>query len=138
MQTGDLVKLKSNFEEELSKLGFCGHHAHAISVGFKNGLLKIAYIRYERELDIDFAVFSPFFEVPVQCLELANGKDLLKDFRMIKPKGLKDFLQEDRSLSTPMTYEEFNNSIQSGFDDSGIDEAYEAYKRVLESQNSAQ
>lgn len=71
MQAGDLVKLKNNFEEELSKLGFCRHHAHAVSMGFKNGLLKIAYIRYERELDINFAVFSPFFEVPMQCLELA-------------------------------------------------------------------
>lgn len=84
MQTGDLVKLKSNFEEELSKLGFCGHHAHAVSMGFKNGLLKIAYIRYESELDIDFAVFSPFFEVPIQCLEMANGQDLLKDFNRKK------------------------------------------------------
>ena len=76
MQAGDIVKLKSNFEEELSKLGFCGHHAHAISMRFKNGSLKIGYIHHDHELDIDFAVFSPFFEVPVQCLELAQGKDL--------------------------------------------------------------
>lgn len=84
MQAGDLVKLKSNFEEELSKLGFCRYHAHAISMGFKNGLLKIAYIRYESKLDIDFAVFSLFFEVPVQCLELASGKELLEDFNRKK------------------------------------------------------
>lgn len=84
MQADDLVKLKSNFEEELAKLGFCRYHAHAISMGFKNGLLKIAYMRHEYELDIDFAVFSPFFEVPVQCLEMANGQDLLKDFNRKK------------------------------------------------------
>lgn len=72
MQAGDMVKLKPDFEQELEKLGFCGHHAHAVSMGFEKGLLKIAYIRYGSELDIDFAVFSPFFEVPVQCLELAE------------------------------------------------------------------
>ena len=84
MQAGDTVKLKDNFEEELSKLGFCGHHARAVSMGFKNGALKIAYIRHDCELDMDFAVFSPFFEVPVQCLELASGEDLIKDFRITK------------------------------------------------------
>ena len=57
---------------------------------------------------------------------------------MIKPKGLKEFLAEDKSLTTRMTYEEFTNSVQSGFDDIGIEEAYETYKRVLESENSAQ
>ena len=56
---------------------------------------------------------------------------------MIKPKVLKDFLEEDKSLTTPLTYEEFN-SAQSGFDDIGIEETYETYKRVLESQNTAQ
>lgn len=61
MQAGDIVKLKPDFEQTLRKLGFCGYHAHAVSMGFKNGLLKIAYIRYESEFDIDFAVFSPFF-----------------------------------------------------------------------------
>lgn len=136
MQAGDIVKLKPDFEQELEKLGFCGHHAHAVSMGFNNGLLKIAYIRHDHELDIDFAVFSPFFKVPMQCLELASGEDLLRDYKKIKPKGLKDFLEEDKSLTTPMTYKEFINSVQSGFDDSGIEEAYEAYKRVLESQNS--
>lgn len=57
---------------------------------------------------------------------------------MIKQKGLEDYLKDDETLKIPLTYEEFNSSIQSGFDDSGIEEAYEAYKRVLESQNSAQ
>lgn len=71
MQAVDIVKLKPDFEQELKKLDFCDHHAHAVSMGFKNGLLKIGYIRHENDLDMDFAVFSPFFEVPVQCLELA-------------------------------------------------------------------
>lgn len=88
MQAGDIVKLKPDFEQTLRKLGFCGYHAHAVSMGFKNGLLKIAYIRYESEFDIDFAVFSPFFEVPVRCLELVSGEDLLKDYKMMKQNGL--------------------------------------------------
>lgn len=88
MQAGDLVKLKSNFEEELTKLGFCRYHIYTVSMGFKSGLLKIGYIRHEHEFDIDFAVFSPFFEVPVQCLELASGKDLLKEYNMMKQNGL--------------------------------------------------
>lgn len=88
MQAGDIVKLKPDFEQELKKLGFCGHHAHVVSMGFNNGLLKIAYIRHEHDLDMDFAVFSPFFEVPVQCLELASGEDLLKEYNMTKQNGL--------------------------------------------------
>lgn len=76
MQTGDIVKLKQNFEQELKKLGFCGHYIHAVDMGFKNGLSKIAYIKHENDLNMDFAVFSPFFSVPVQCLELANREDL--------------------------------------------------------------
>lgn len=86
MQAGDIVKLKPDFEKELDKLGFCGQHAHVVLMGFKNGSgsLKIAYIRHEHELDMDFAVFSPFFEVPVQCLELISGKDLLNDYKMMK------------------------------------------------------
>lgn len=138
MQAGDIVKLKINFEEELTKLGFCRYHIYTVSMGFKSGLLKIGYIRHDNELDIDFAVFSPFFEVPVKCLELASGKDIIKDFRMMKSKGIMDYIKEDSVLSTPMTYEEFNSSIQSGFDDSKIEEAYETYKRTLESENSAQ
>lgn len=88
MQAGDTVKLKPDFEQELEKLGFCGHHAHAVLMGFNNGLLKIGYIRHEHELDIDFAVFSPFFEVPVQCLDSASGEDLLKEYNMMKQNGL--------------------------------------------------
>lgn len=123
MQAGDLVKLKTNFEEELLKIGFCGQHIHIVSMGFNDGIQKIAYIRHEDKLDMDFAVFSPFLEVPVQCLELAQGKDIIKDFRMMKSKGIMDYIKEDSILSTPMTYEEFTNSTQIGFDDSGIEEA---------------
>lgn len=49
----------------------------------------------------------------------------------IKPKGIKDFIQEDESLTSKITYEEFLR-VESGFDDSGIDEAYKAYKKVIE------
>lgn len=71
MKVGDIVKLKSNFEEELNKLGFCGMYAHFVSMGFKGGPLKIQHIRHESEQNIDIAMFSPFLECPVQCLELA-------------------------------------------------------------------
>lgn len=74
MQAGDIVKLKPDFEQELEKLGFCRHYVHAVDMGFKNGLSKIAYIKHENDLDMDFAVFSPFFSVPVQCLELVNDE----------------------------------------------------------------
>lgn len=70
MKTGDIVKLKSNFEEELNKLGFCSMYAHFVSMGFENGSLKIQHIRHEDEKDMDIAMFSPFLECPVQCLEL--------------------------------------------------------------------
>lgn len=70
MQKGDIVKLKSDFEKELIKLGFCEMYAHFASMGFNNGSLKIQNIRHEDEFNIDFAVFSPFLEVPIQCLEL--------------------------------------------------------------------
>lgn len=91
MQAGDLVKLKSNFEEELAKLGFCGQHIHIVSMGFNDGVQKIAYIRHEDKLNMDFAVFSPFFEVPVQCLELASWKDIIKEFKMMKQDGSKNY-----------------------------------------------
>lgn len=55
---------------------------------------------------------------------------------MVKPKGFHDYLKDDESLTKKMTYEEFINSQKTGFDDSGIEEAYEAYKRVLESENT--
>lgn len=91
MQAGDLVKLKTNFEEELLKIGFCGQHIHIVSMGFSDGIQKIAYIRNEDKLGMDFAVFSPFLEVPVQCLELASGKDIIKGFKMMKQNGSKDY-----------------------------------------------
>lgn len=72
MKAGDIVKLKTNFEEELNKLGFCGMYALSVSVGFKNESLIIQNIRHEDEFDIDFAVFSPFLEAPVQCLEIVE------------------------------------------------------------------
>lgn len=43
-----------------------------------------------------------------------------------------DFIREDPGLSEKITYEEFmERSARSGFDDSGIEEAYEAYKKVM-------
>lgn len=51
---------------------------------------------------------------------------------MIKPKSIMDFIREDPGLSEKITYEEFmKRSARSGFDDSGIEEAYEAYKKVM-------
>lgn len=55
---------------------------------------------------------------------------------MIKQKGFHDYLKDDETLTRKITYEEFINSQKSGFDDSGIEKAYEAYKRVLESENT--
>ena len=55
---------------------------------------------------------------------------------MIKQKGFYDYLKDNETLTSKITYEEFINSQKSGFDDSGIEKAYEAYKRVLESQNT--
>lgn len=72
MKSGDFVNLKPDFEQELKKLGFCPGYARMVSMGFSNGALKIAYIRHEEEVNMDFAVFSPFLESPVQCLELAE------------------------------------------------------------------
>lgn len=47
-------------------------------------------------------------------------------------KSFMDYIREDPGLSEKITYEEFmERSARSGFDDSGIEEAYEAYKRVL-------
>lgn len=91
MQEGDIVKLKSNFEEELRKIGFCGMYVHFVSIGFEVGPLKISYIRHEDELNVDFAAFSPFMETPVQCLELANGKDILRGYRMKKRESRRLF-----------------------------------------------
>ncbi len=49
---------------------------------------------------------------------------------MIKPKGLQEILTENPSLRKKITYEEYQDSIQSGFDDTGIEEAYRAYQSV--------
>ena len=47
-------------------------------------------------------------------------------------KSIMDFIREDPGLSEKIIYEEFlERSSKSGFDDSGIEEAYEAYKRVI-------
>lgn len=86
MQAGDIVKLKSNFEEELRKIGFCAMYVHFASMGFEAGPLKIARIRHSDETNLDFAVFNPFLEVPLQFLELAQGKDILRRFRMMKKR----------------------------------------------------
>lgn len=48
----------------------------------------------------------------------------------IKPKGLNEFLHEDKTLTRKITYEEFSR-VESGFDDSRIDEAYEVYKKAI-------
>ena len=57
---------------------------------------------------------------------------------MVKQKGIMDLIKEDSFLSTPMTYEEFNNSVQSGFDDSEIEEAYNSYLKVLETSEATE
>lgn len=53
---------------------------------------------------------------------------------MVKQKGLKEYLEEDESLSRKMTHEEFSH-IKSGFDDSGIEKAYESVQEFLNSNN---
>ncbi len=56
---------------------------------------------------------------------------------MIKPKGLQDFLNEDPSLTEKITYEEFENGQKAiNMKDDGIAEAYDAYRRVLEAENT--
>lgn len=84
MKSGNLVVLKDNFEDELKKIGFCECYSHIVSMGFNGKPLKIAYIRHEDKFNIDFAVFSQFLEAPIQCLELASGKDLIENYKRIK------------------------------------------------------
>lgn len=56
---------------------------------------------------------------------------------MIKPKGLQDFLNEDASLTEKITYKEFENGQKAiNMKDYGIAEAYDAYRRVLEAENT--
>lgn len=52
---------------------------------------------------------------------------------MIKPKGLKDYLAEDPSLSEKITYEEFQRRQNASADikDDGVAEAYEAYCKII-------
>lgn len=56
---------------------------------------------------------------------------------MIKPKGLQDFLTEDPSLTEKITYEEFVRRQQTTatIKDDGVEEAYNAYRKVLEELN---
>lgn len=68
MKSGDLVVLKDDLKDKPGKIGF---YAYVTSSRFENGPLKISHIRHNDEFDMDFAVFSPFLEVPVQCLELS-------------------------------------------------------------------
>lgn len=51
---------------------------------------------------------------------------------MIKQKGLQDYLNDDPSLKEKLTYEEFMSRQKQGFDDSGIEEAYEVYRKFME------
>lgn len=56
---------------------------------------------------------------------------------MIKPKGLKEILAEDPSLTEEITYEEFVRRQQTTatIKDDGVEEAYNAYCKVLEELN---
>lgn len=54
---------------------------------------------------------------------------------MIKQKSLQDYLDEDPSLREKITYEEFQRRQNcSGQIDDDIEEAYNAYLRILESE----
>lgn len=45
----------------------------------------------------------------------------------VKPKGLKEILNEDSALQEKMTLEQFNSHIKTGIDNSNIEEAYKSY-----------
>ena len=50
----------------------------------------------------------------------------------LKTKGIMDFIAEDGSLSTKITYEEFKNKKAApNNSDDGIKEAFEAYCTIL-------
>lgn len=55
---------------------------------------------------------------------------------MVKPKGLGDFLAEDKSLTEKMTLQELEGGKACDRSDVSIEEAYDSYKRVLETLNS--
>lgn len=59
---------------------------------------------------------------------------MLRYLIMIKQKSIMDFIREDPGLSEKITYEEYMKRLNrpSGFDDSGIEEAYETYKKVIQ------
>lgn len=54
---------------------------------------------------------------------------------MTKSKSVMDYISEDIFLSQKVTYEEFQNSIQTGFDDSGIEEAFKTYCDFMSQNN---
>ncbi len=55
----------------------------------------------------------------------------------IKPKSCLDFIAEDESLSTKMTAEDYeNNKFAPENSDESLNEAYAAYKRVMEKLNA--
>lgn len=57
---------------------------------------------------------------------------------MIKPKGLKEILAEDPSLTEKITYEEFVRRQQATatIKDDGVEDAYNAYLKVSEENNN--
>ncbi|MCM1046954.1 MAG: hypothetical protein NC433_00820 [Clostridiales bacterium] len=56
---------------------------------------------------------------------------------MVKPKSYLDFIAEDKSLTKKMTLEEYeNNEFAPENSDETIEEAYDAYKRVMEKLNT--
>lgn len=55
----------------------------------------------------------------------------------MKSKGLKEYLEDDPSLTQKITYEEFQNSIISCADlDDGVEDAYKTYKQVIENMSN--
>ena len=52
----------------------------------------------------------------------------------IKPKGIMDYIAEDAELSRKITLEEFNSSTKTEVDDSGIEEAYKTYRKIIDVQ----
>lgn len=54
----------------------------------------------------------------------------------MKSKGLKEYLEEDPSLTRKLTYEELQNNIVSCTDlDDSIEEAYRTYRNFIENIN---
>lgn len=52
-------------------------------------------------------------------------------------KGLKEYLEEDPSLTKELIYKEFQNSIVSCDDlDNGIEAAYDSYKKAKTNNSS--